>query len=174
MKKILLLSILTVLISCKNDAEKAAERNKYFLDSLKIDALAREKVKEHLLNAAKERYLDTTGTGISPIIIISSKLPKEEYSNRKNIKLTYKNRSKKDIQAIRFEWYGENSFNEPAEMGDYSNPGEGGGFSDDLLRSGKSETSIFAIYSKDAKKIITARAYEVAFTDGTVWKLRKE
>lgn len=174
MKKIILIIIIISLFSCKNESEKMADRNKYFLDSLKVTEQIKERLEKEITISRKDSYLDTTGMKQSPVIVTHSKLFKKEYTNYKDIELSFKNVSNKNIQGIRFEWYGENSFGEPADMGNYSLLGEGGGFTDQILKSKKSSSAIWEINSKDAKKIIAARAYEVAFTDGTIWKLRKD
>jgi len=173
MKKIILVLSIVFFISCqKSDQQKLEEVNNQ-IDSLEIQRIAEEKTDSLIKNYAKNQMLDTTGMHLNPVKVLSYKFVKEEYSNYKNIKLVYKNISKKTIQAIRFEWYGENSFNEPADMGGLLNNGTGGGFTDDILKPNKTESGIWNIYSKDGKKILAARAYEVAFTDGTKWELHK-
>lgn len=119
---------------------------------------------------SKESFLDTVGDHLAPVRVTKAYLFKEEYSSYKSIRLTFKNVSGKRIQAIRFEWYGENSFNEPADMGSYSYEGYGTGFDDDALGIGSSRSSTWSILSNDGKKVIGARAYEVAFIDGTKWE----
>jgi hypothetical protein len=51
------------------------------------------------------------------------------------------------------------------------NEGWSGGFSEDALRPGSTDYGEWSIYSKDGKKILIAYPYEVAFSDGTFWKL---
>jgi len=87
--------------------------------------------------------------------------------------LTYKNVSGKKIEAIRFRWYGEDAFGDPADMGGLFNDGTGGGFDDDPLRPGQTRTSSWDILSSRGKKVKKAWAYEVAFSDGTKWELNK-
>lgn len=173
MAKILLLTFsLLCLLSCKKEINE--EELQKSIDSLD-NAIKAEKIADSLINRTrKEKILDTTGMSKSPILVLKSQLISISYSNRKNIRLVYKNISNKKISAIRFEWYGENAFNEPAEMGSYTLIGEGGGFTDELLSPGKTSNSEWDILSKDAKKVIIARAYEVAFSDGTNWKLHPD
>lgn len=173
MNKIALLILMFFyLIACNNKSEE--EKIQYTIDSLKIMQNAHERNDSLIKSIRKNRLLDTTGISKSPILILKSQIVEIDYSNKKNIRLIYKNVSNKKITAIRFEWYGENAFNEPAEMGSYTSPGEGGGFTEQLLAPGKTNDSEWDIYSKDAKKVITARAYEVAFSDGTSWKLHPD
>lgn len=104
-----------------------------------------------------------------PVKIIStSPVEHDEYSNYKDVHSVWKNVSKKTISAIRFRWTGINAFGEPADMG--SSTGIGAGFTDDILRSGKSDNGTWEILSKDLKKITKAWVYEVAFEDGTKWE----
>lgn len=171
MKKIILALLIIFLISCQKSNKQKISEVESSIDSLEIEQIAREKTDSLLKNYAKNKILDTTGMHSSPVKVISSRFIEEEYSNYRNIKLVFKNVSNKTIQAIRFEWYGENSFNEPAEMGNVLDDGTGGGFTDQILKPGRTDSGIWNIYSKDGKKILAARAYQVAFSDGTSWKL---
>lgn len=110
---------------------------------------------------------DTTGSYLSPIKVISAKYVEKEYSNYKDVRLSYKNISKKKIAAIRFKWVGINAFGEKAEgLSD-------GGFDDDGIDVNETTSNVWGISSKDGKKITLAYAYEVAFSDGTKWELNK-
>lgn len=120
-------------------------------------------------NGVGSKY-DTLGLYKAPVKVINAKFVTQEYSNYKDVSLKYKNVSQKKISAIRFKWYGENAFNEPADMGSLDN-GWGNGFTDDLLRPGVTESGVWSVLSKDGKKILIAYPYEVAFEDGSIWKL---
>ena len=87
-----------------------------------------------------------------------------------DIRLTYKNVSDKNISAIRFKWYGENSFGEPADMGNYNHDGFGAGYDDEGLRKGRTVTNQWSILSRDARKVVDVWPYEVVFADGSRWK----
>jgi hypothetical protein len=113
---------------------------------------------------------DTGGLYLAPIKVLSAKFVNKEYSNYKDVSLSFKNVTNKKISAIRFKWYGENSFNEPADMGSLKE-GWGAGFTDDALRAGASSNSTWEVLSRDGKKILIAYPYEVAFDDGTKWAL---
>lgn len=108
----------------------------------------------------------------SPVEVVNSRLVKMEYSNHKNIELKYKNISNKTIQAIKFEWFGKNAFGEPADMGNPISSGQGGGFTDETLKPGKTKYGTWEIFSADAKTITTVRATEVVFNDGTKWIIK--
>lgn len=163
MKRFLCLSLL--FIACKEIKKDKAVDD---LRSLEIKQRAAE-MTDSLIKGAQEHALfsDTLGISSSPVKVISARPVKEEYSSYKDISVTYKNVSGKNISAIRFKWYGINAFNEPAEMGGMD--GFGSGFTDSKLRAGKSETSEWSILSKDLKKVIKAWAYEVVFEDGSKW-----
>lgn len=113
---------------------------------------------------------DTGGLYLAPVKVLSAKFVTKEYSNYKDISLRYKNVSDKVVTAIRFKWYGENAFNEPADMGGLRE-GWGGGFTDDALRPGASDYGQWSILSRDGKKVLIAYPYEVVFKDGTKWEL---
>jgi hypothetical protein len=121
-------------------------------------------------NGVGAKY-DTGGLYLAPIKVLSAKFIKKEYSNYKDIELQYKNVSNKVVTAIRFKWYGENAFNEPADMGGLRE-GWGGGFSDDPLKPGASDYGQWGILSRDGKKVLIAYPYEVVFKDGSKWKLQ--
>ncbi|MBA3283887.1 MAG: hypothetical protein H0U27_02345 [Nitrosopumilus sp.] len=101
---------------------------------------------------------------------MSYKFVDREYSNYKSVSLRFKNVSDKKISAIRFAWYGVNAFNEPADMTTHQS-GWGHGFTDDALRPGVIDSGIWDILSKDGKKLLITFPYEVAFEDGSIWKL---
>jgi hypothetical protein len=122
-------------------------------------------------NGVGAKY-DTGGLYLAPIKVLSAKFVTKEYSNYKDIALRYKNVSDKVVTAIRFKWYGENAFNEPADMGGLRE-GWGGGFSDDALRPGATDYGQWSILSRDGKKILIAYPYEVDFKDGSKWELQQ-
>ncbi len=115
---------------------------------------------------------DTAGLYLSPIKVISARFVEKEYSNYKDVSLRYKNVSNKKVSAIRFKWYGENAFNEPADLGSLYRNGWGGGFDDEGLSVGRTTSSVWNVLSKDGRKILIAYPYEVAFADGTKWELK--
>lgn len=114
---------------------------------------------------------DTIGIHLAPVKVTSARFVKEEYSSYRDVRLGYKNISNKTVTAIRFRWYGENSFAEPADMGGMI-AGMGNGFTEDILKPGRSESGTWSVLSRDGKKIIIAFPYEVMFSDGTKWKLK--
>ena len=174
MKKILLIAI--VLTGCNQSKPKTPEQVKAEQDSFTMAKYGRtrdEQVKHMVDSDLKTALFDTGGLYKAPVKILKAKAVTQEYSTTKNVYLLFKNVSKKTIQGIRFKWYGLNAFGEPAELGNYIVPGFGGGFSDDILRPGKTNDGTWNVYSKDAKKIILAWPYEVSFTDGSLWRLKR-
>lgn len=111
---------------------------------------------------------DTISTPDEPVKVLSARFVEKQYTNYKDIKVTYKNISGKDISSIRFKWYGTNAFGEPADIGN-SSDGIGGGFTGVGLKKGQSNTSGWDISSKDLKKVQKAWVHEVRFKDGTKW-----
>jgi hypothetical protein len=86
--------------------------------------------------------------------------------------LRFKNVSGKTVTGIRFKWYGENAFNEPADMGGLQE-GWGSGFTHNPLRPGGTDYGQWSILSRDGKKVLIAYPYEVVFKDGTKWELKE-
>jgi hypothetical protein len=114
---------------------------------------------------------DTAGVYLAPVKILEAKITKDDEINIRNIYLSFKNVSGKKITSIRFKWWGINAFGEPADMDLSSDKGLGSGFIDDELGIGKISNATWQLWGQDAKKIIAAWPYEVAFDDGTKWSL---
>ena len=112
-------------------------------------------------------FFDTTGIYKSPIKIVSAKYIKYNYSDLRSVQLIYKNVSSKIVEAIRFEWYGENAFGEIAENG------HGSGVSDEIIEPNQTRTGVWKTRSKDGKNIILAKPVEAVFSDGSKWKLNE-
>lgn len=169
-----LCAILMLLLSaqCVNKPKSAEDElsdTQKFIDSFKIARQADSMTKRYIRDA----LLDTTGISAAPVRVLSARLVTQEYSNYKDIRLTWKNVSTKKIAAVRFKWYGTNAFGEPADMGTSLYEGFGSGFSDDPLSPGRTDSGEWSIMSRDGKKVVAAWPYEVAFEDGTKWELRK-
>jgi len=148
--------------------------------SSKIDFLTKDSIEKNLDNSIgglktgiKEMY-DNTQQVIKlkseecPVKILSSRPVENDYSSYRDIHLSWKNVSKKTITGIKFRWKGVNAFGDQADVGD------GGGFTDDKLRPGKTDYSEWSILSRDLKKVTKAWAYEVVFEDGTKWELNQQ
>lgn len=168
------------LISCQsgvsNTFETEAEK-KARLDSFSMKQYGKtseEVVKDRVNKSLGDALMDTVGLYKSPVLVTKATLFKGEYSSYRDIRLTYKNVSNKSISAIKFRWKGVDAFGEPADMGSGSMvEGFGGGFMDNTLKSGRATTSEWGILSRNGKKVILAWATDVAFSDGTKWKVGK-
>jgi hypothetical protein len=172
MKKLIYSFTIILLFSCNNlpKPKTQAEKDKEYLDSLAMDLRVQKKMDEYHDKLNSSINWDTVGVYNSGLIITKARFIEEEYSNYKSVQLSYTNKTGKLIKAIKFKWYGVNSFNEPADCGDYSEIGFGGGFDDDKLGINRSTTSTWSVLSKDGDKIVKAWAYQIAFEDGTIWK----
>jgi len=134
------------------------------------------KVREGMKNMEQEKVrrlknelgIDTTGDSESPLMILNAKFIPDEYTNRRNVRVKYKNISGKKIVAIKIKWTGRNAFGEPASMRNSIN-GIGGGMTDDPINPGATESKVWDVWSTDGKNIIHCWAYEVVFADGTKW-----
>ncbi len=143
----------------KNDVQS-------FIDSIDTRREAEKRTDEIISNL----YWDTVGVSEAPIKVVKSRFVKDGYSNYKDISLTFKNISDKTVNGVKFRWYGENAFGEPAEMGSYTQEGFGSGFMDKTLKPGRTLSLQWGLLSKDGKKIIKAWPTEVVFADGSKWK----
>jgi hypothetical protein len=170
MKKLKLMMMLFIVImstSCKNGPENTTDEIKLdYLDSLKMEREAQERLDEFRTSL----NWDTVGIHESGLIITDARFYKEQYSNYKSVKLKYKNVSGKRIKAIRFKWYGIDSFGDPTDCGRLTEIGFGGGFDDSGLGIGQSTYGIWSVYNQGGDKIVKAWPTEIAFEDGTKWK----
>lgn len=114
----------------------------------------------------KEEFTDTVGLYKAPIKVISAKLSKEDYSDKRSITITYKNTSDKNIEGIRFHWMTSGTWG-VEDVGRYSSLK-----TDELLKAGKSHTRTWQINSEN-KKACFAWPHEVVYADGTRWLLDK-
>jgi hypothetical protein len=172
---------ISILVSCdpvKSQKEKAQDSLK---EAVKVDSFSRAKygesseehVKKMVDSSIAKAMLDTAGLSKAPVKILSAKIVKQEYSSYRNVYLSFKNVSNKKIIGIKFSWYGTNAFNEPADLGNITAQGFGGGFTDNPLRAGKTDNGTWNVLSRDAKKIKIAWPTEVSFEDGTSWKINR-
>lgn len=129
----------------------------------------KDSLSKKMLVDMNKTALDTVGSYLSPVKIVSAKITSGEYSNFRNVRLRYKNVSEKKVVGIKFGWYGENVFGEPADMGNPVLNGYGGGFTEDVLRPGSSDAATFEILSNNAKKLKYSWVREVVFDDGSKW-----
>nr|WP_294787026.1 hypothetical protein [uncultured Flavobacterium sp.] len=155
-----------------------------FLLFLKCNKPAEPKNQNHSELTKPIRYenntLETSQTGpikikkVSPIKIIKATLHKSQYSNHKDIRVTFKNSGTKSIKAIKFEWFCINSFEEPANGRYFYGEGRFTENSVYLLKPNQEKTEFWEDFSTDADKITEIRAYYIVFTDGTKWELDED
>ena len=165
MKFIFCLTITTMLISCGVTLKSKGPNE--FLDSFKESNHLDSLVKGRMISIQLD---DTIYAADAPILILSAVAI--GYSDDKKVKVVYKNISSKTITGIKLRWFGHNAFNDPADFGE-TYPGVGGGLSTNEIQSGKTDSGTWIISSKDLKKIIKAWPKEVAFADGTNWKVKQ-
>lgn len=174
MKEKLAYVLIIIICACNNgqtSSPMTKAEKEHFKDSFKKDILARE-------DSTFQSVLlqDTVLAKDGPIKILSFSIIRSDGGDYRNVRLSYQNVSQKKVSAIRFRWFGENAFGEPADMGGVSifgNKGFGGGYTDDPIAAGAKDMGIWKILSKDAKKAIAAWPIEVVFADGTKWKIKE-
>lgn len=170
--KIKLLFLLILATSCINKNKKDYFEVKKNINYQQVDTQIDEKKNISPSDSIKQSFLDTLNSRESPVKVISSQLLKNQYSDHKDIRLIYKNISKKRIGAIRFEWYCENAFNKPASGKFFFVQGKAEGETHTMVNPGKIKSHIWEDFSTDAQSIVSIRAAFVAFTDGTSWSLK--
>lgn len=115
-----------------------------------------------------EVAFDTVGTEQAPIRIVRYELVQNLNGHYKSVTLTYQNISPKNIDAIRFKWYGTDSLRKPVEMG-YSATGIGGCFDDERLNAGKQRTATWGVLTNKLSIITKVWPTEIVFEDGSKW-----
>lgn len=163
MNKFIIFSFLLVFLSCQENSK---------IENLDERIEAEKRTKELLENAKKEKIFENENfEKQSPIKIISYKITDRNSRNR-GIYIKFKNISKETVKAIKFEWFAENAFNEPAEINGVSD-GIGEGFADKIMNPNKTDEGTWAINSTDIDKIVKIRPYLVVFVNGTTWNLKE-
>lgn len=162
-----------VLAFCGCNPKNTSTRQAFAPDSINAvtDAIINESARTDATNLLGHSLEDTTGLYKCPIKIIIAKLVPSDGGNYRNVYLVYKNVGTKDVAAVKFAWKGINAFGDLADMGNALLRGYGGGFSDDGTRANHTNSGTWEILSADAKKIVKAWPIEVAFKDGTKWKI---
>lgn len=178
MKMLQLVTVVTRMLaftSCDQANQKTELQKQMELDSFSRKAYgesADDHVKRMVNESIAKAMFDTVGLYKAPVKVLKAKVVKQEYSSYRSVYLKYKNVSGKRVTGIKFNWYGTNAFNEPADLGNSLSSGFGGGFTDDGLRAGATDDGTWSVLSRDAKKIKLAWPIEVSFSDGTNWKLK--
>lgn len=168
-KTLLVLFNLMIILGCKKKTSNSIIPKKPELEQTNFKNLPAKNKKDSI----KQLFTNNKNELHSPVKIVSYKLLPNQYSNHKDIQIVYKNATRKDIEAIKFEWYCENSFKEPAHGKYFYIQGKSREDVSELLKAGRIETRIWEDFSTDANKIIKARAYFVIFADGTTWELKQ-
>lgn len=129
---------------------------------------------DKLMDSLMFKYKNTTNASKFPIKISSVELRKNEYSNFKDIYITFDNIGHKDIQAIKFQWFSINSLNKPSNLRNFFMKGESCGLTTKIVKKKSSSKVVFNEFSSDANYVIKARVYEVFFTDGTAMLIENQ
>lgn len=166
----------TLLSSClpKSPEWTAPQPTKEELDSFsrsKYGMSAEDRIKEMTNNSLSRALMDTAGLYKSPIKVLKSSFIKREYGNYRDVSITFKNIGTKRIAGVKFMWKALDAFKKPAEAGG-SVDGFGSGFTDEEIKPGSTLTVEWNVSSKNGKTIVLAWPFEVAYADGTSWKLK--
>lgn len=175
--KIIVALLSIALLSCKNQKSSEADgpvnyKKSSLLDSSnkKQDTTRKTLKKEDYPTDYDYIYWDTVGVADAPVKVLKAWFTRRDYSSYRDIAVRYKSASNKKITAIRFSWYGETAFGDPADMGASIKSGFGGGFTEYSLAPGQTRTSEWSILSRNGKKVVMAWPTEIMFEDGTKWK----
>ncbi|MGB4400101.1 MAG: hypothetical protein WBJ10_12090 [Daejeonella sp.] len=105
--KLLVCTICFAIISCSNQKFKTKEQEDAYYDSLSVASTgktiserARESTDSLMNKITTDVYMDTAGLYKAPIKVTRAILFKKEYSNYRDIRLTYKNVSGKTVYSV--------------------------------------------------------------------------
>lgn len=167
--KIFLLLFMTITLSrCQQSQSKSTADKNDSLDGMSAEDWQKHYVDSMSFDITNRAFYDTVGVSEAPVKVIRARMIERDYSNYKDIQITYKNITTKRIVGIKFSWHGENVFSDPADMGGLQE-GFGGGFDDEGLKVGQTVTHNWNIMSRDGKKV-SAWPREVVFEDGSKWE----
>jgi len=166
-KTLLLIHLIVIILSCDNKTSKDISPEPSLLKNEYQESNAKNKT-----DSIKKSFTGNKNDLNSPVKIIASKLLPNKYSDHKDIKITYKNTTKKNIKAIKLEWYCENSFNEPAHGKFFYIQGLSREKVSKLLKAGTTQSQTWEDFSTDANKVIKVRVYYIIYSDGTTWELK--
>lgn len=162
MKKIILIIATIITISCTS-------KNKVPSEISKGDA----SIEKTFIDTLDLLYSDTSNLASSPLIIISTEIGEKNRMLKTPITFTIKNVGNKDIEAAKFRMivrdaFGENLF----EFTDLEPPFRyGEARMDKKIKAGQVVMFEDIIhYLGEPKKVFKAFAYEIAFSDGKIWK----
>lgn len=158
MKNILILLFSSLLIFSK--CEKPEKAKKQLVEPTSSIIKDTDSIKNDSLKSKKE---------VSPIKITAATLLKNDYSHHRDLKLTFKNSGKKNIKAIKFEWFCKNAFDKPASGRYFYADGRFTEKVTSTIKPSQSRTEFWEDFSTDADKITKIRAYYIVFADGTKW-----
>ena len=175
----------SILIMCIYSSCNSRARNQYDIDRDSLttnqnDTRTNDEIEQQIKDSlrtniqsevAKDVYEDTAGLYLAPIKILSASIVESEGGDYRNVTLKYKNISDKKIDGIKFRWKCVDVFGEPADVGSSLFKGYGQGFVDKEIKPNESRRATFEVLSNTAKKIVLVFPLEVAFDDGTKWKL---
>lgn len=162
-QKITLIILAVLLYSC----DASSNKNKLNEKQLKEAQLKSAQIVDNSLAKLKD---DSVKIANAPIKVTNFKIVKVEYSDYRNVQVTYKNVSDKTIEAIKFGIKGRTAFDKPAEFTGGFN-GKVYGNIDEPIKPNKSNTVTFAVNSSDLKFIDYVRPYEIVYSDGEKFKL---
>ena len=170
MKLIFVSTILIfALLQCKSSPKQEHSVRKSTVDTFRIG-----KKNDSLFEAEEDSIssfeFEVNKEGKAPVKVLNAAFVSKINTEYKDVQITYKNISKKVIASIQFRWIGVNAAGKPAEVGQPDIDDAGGGIEEDSLAAGKQQTSVWAISSRDGKKITRVWVHEVVFTDGTKWE----
>ncbi|WET01573.1 hypothetical protein [Flavobacterium sp. YJ01] len=169
MKKILLLFFSTIFLFSKCNQPKEKKKA-----PIKFEKHSKEKESKTDTHSTEKNISKSANSEDSPVKIVKAILIENSYSHHKDIKIVYKNSSKKMIKALKLKWFCINAFEEPASGNYFYGEGNFSGNITSLIKPGEIKSKIWEDFSTDADKIIKITVYYIVYNDGSKWELNEE
>lgn len=169
MKKTLLLIFSSLILFLKCDHQKQEKKA-----PVKLENHSKENESKTDTHSTEKSISKTTNSADYPIKIVKATLIDNSYSHHKDIKIIYKNSSRKTIKAIKLKWFCINAFEEPASGNYFYGEGNFNGNITCLIKPGETKSKIWEDFSTDADKIIKVIVYYIVYNDGSKWELNEE
>lgn len=98
--------------------------------------------------------------GDDPVVVLKATVGRGDYGIGTEVRISYKNVSAKDLDALKFYYFCTNNFGDPV--------GTGRLIAQDKIKAGKADSGTWSIY-KDTCTKVKVTVTDVHFTDDTNW-----
>lgn len=163
MKKLFSLIFVFAFLSCKQNKSSIKEK-------LPVTDTMTAAEEEYMVTVSSVQF-DTANIKTSPIQVVKAYYGSRTKYDDERVIIEYKNVTNKTIEAIKFRWYMKDAFGEVLFLTNDILLDFGSGRTDNKVGSGATQEFTWKGLISGTPKHIKAWAYEVAFSDRTIWKI---